>query len=59
MFRSHSAGIVSLSDVTVTSSVKVTELCEPTGDVMIPNTRALDVQTCVGCPQQVKSITCG
>jgi len=32
MFRSRSAG--SLSDVMVTSPVKVTELCEPTGDVM-------------------------
>jgi len=32
MFRFRSAG--SLSDVTVTSSVKVTELCEPSGDVM-------------------------
>jgi len=65
MFRSRSAGSGSLSDVTVTSSVKVTELCEPTGDVMYkyiyiydinvinPNTRALDVPTCVGCPQQV------
>jgi len=35
------AGSGSLSDTTVTSSVKVTELCEPTGDVMNPNTRAL------------------
>jgi len=34
MFRSPSAGSGSPSDVTVTSSVKVTELCEPTGDVM-------------------------
>jgi len=34
MFRSRSAGTGSLSDVTVTSSVKVTELSEPTGDVM-------------------------
>jgi len=41
MFRSRSAGSGSLSGVTVTSSMKVTELCEPTGDVMNPNTRAL------------------
>jgi len=41
MFRSRSAGSGSLSDVTLTSSVKVTELGEPTGDVMNPNTRAL------------------
>jgi len=45
MFRSRSAGSKSLSDVTVTSSVKVTDLCEPASDVM--DTRALDVQTCV------------
>jgi len=38
-----------LPDVTVTSSVKVTELSEPTGDVINPNTRAL----CVGCPRQI------
>jgi len=36
MFRSRSVGSGSLSDVTITSSVKVTELCEPTGDVMNP-----------------------
>jgi len=40
-FRSRSAGSGSLSVVTVTSSVKVTELSEPTGDGMNPNTRAL------------------
>jgi len=40
-FRSRSAGSGSLSGVTVTSSVKVTALSEPTGDVMNPNTRAL------------------
>jgi len=44
MFRSYRAGSGSLSDVTVTSSVKVNELCESTGDVMNPNTRALDVR---------------
>jgi len=40
-FRSRSAGSGSLSDGTVTSSEKVTELSEPTGDVMNPNTRVL------------------
>jgi len=41
VFRSRSAGSGSFSDITVTSSVKLTELCEHTGDVMNPNTRAL------------------
>jgi len=46
-----------------TWSEEVTELCESTGDVMYkyiyyinvmnPDTRALDVPTFVGCPQQV------
>ncbi|TNN55116.1 hypothetical protein EYF80_034700 [Liparis tanakae] len=40
VFRSRSAGNESFPGVTGTSSVKVTELYEPTGDVINPNTRA-------------------
>jgi len=48
------AALVALeAEVIQTESVEVTELCEPTGDVMNPDTRALDVLAFVGCPQQV------
>jgi len=50
--NSHRAARMKLNNFNF-GRVKVPELREPTGDVMIPNTRALDVLSFVGFPQQV------